>query len=41
LGDVELPDRLNVVDIGANYLLSISTDDLGVEYVRSYALDRH
>ena len=38
LGEVALPQRLRVAEIGADYLLGISSDDLGVQHVRLYEL---
>jgi len=40
-GTVELPSRLEVHDIGPDYVLGRWLDDLGVEYVRRYRLDRN
>lgn len=39
-GMVELPSELEVHEIGANFILGRWVDELGVEYVRRYALDR-
>jgi len=39
-GMVELPSGLEVHEIGENYILGRWIDDLGVEYVRRYGLDR-
>lgn len=38
LGDVTTPARLNVQEIGSNYILGNATDDLDVEQVLLYAL---
>jgi hypothetical protein len=40
LGHVTLPDRLTLTDIGIDWVLGVVTDDLGVDRVRMYALDR-
>ncbi len=40
LGTVQLPHDLEVEEIGADYVLGKTTDDLDVEYVRVYGLDR-
>jgi hypothetical protein len=40
LGEVEIPQRLNVQQIGADFVLGSWTDDLDVPYVRLYALER-
>lgn len=39
-GTLELPPDLEVHDIGPDYVLGRSQDDLGVEYVHRYRLDR-
>lgn len=40
LGTVQLPHDLDVEEIGEDYVLGKTTDDLDVEYVRVYGLDR-
>jgi len=40
LGVVRLPSRLRVTQIGEDFVLGVHTDDLGIETVRTYALDR-
>jgi len=40
LGGVRTPPRLRIYEIGADYLLGAWRDELNVEYVRRYALDR-
>lgn len=40
LGTVKLPYDFRVMEIGVEYLLGVATDDLGVEYVHMYGLDR-
>lgn len=40
LGDLELPDGLQVYEIGDDYMAGIERDDMGVEYVRVYALEK-
>ncbi len=39
-GLVETPPGLDVLEIGADYLLGLVTDELGAEYVQLWALDR-
>jgi hypothetical protein len=41
LGQVRVPrSRFRLREIGADYILGVTTDDLGVEYVTMYRLDR-
>ncbi|MGH7575430.1 MAG: hypothetical protein ACREM1_09955 [Longimicrobiales bacterium] len=40
LGGVELPERLSVWDIGDRYVLGVMDDELGVEHVRMYELNK-
>lgn len=40
LGTVQLPHDLEVEEIGADYVLGKTTDDLDIQYVRVYGLDR-
>lgn len=40
LGTVKLPHDLAVQEIGEDYVLGIATDDLDIQYVRVYGLDR-
>jgi hypothetical protein len=40
VGQVVLPSRVQVQEIGADYLLGRWTDDLGVSYLRMYEVDR-
>lgn len=40
LGFIETPDGLSVLEIGADYLLGRATDELGVESVQVWALER-
>lgn len=40
LGAVELPASFDPLEIGADYVLGVHADELGVEQVRMYALDR-
>jgi len=35
-----IPPRFNPIEIGADYVLGIGWDELEVEYVRMYALER-
>lgn len=39
-GFIETPDELTVLEIGADYLLGHATDELGVESVQIWALER-
>lgn len=39
-GMVETPPDLTVFEIGEDYVLGLETDELDVEYVRLYGLDR-
>ena len=40
LGTLETPERFEVRQIGANFMVGIWTDELDVRYVRMYGLDR-
>ena len=40
LGPVTLPGRLQIVEIGPDYVLGTTRDELGVESVVMYDLDR-
>jgi hypothetical protein len=40
VGSVILPDRFQVTEIGADYILGRYVDELGVEYLRMYTLTR-
>lgn len=40
LGEVDLPEGLDVTEIGADYLLGIVRDELDVEYVRLYRIEK-
>ncbi len=40
LGTLQTPERLQVRQIGADFILGIWTDELDVSYVRMYALER-
>lgn len=40
LGTVKLPHDLRQVEIGPDYVLGVAKDELGVEHVRMYGLDR-
>ena len=40
LGTVKLPHGLRVMEIGADYVLGVATDDLDIQYVHLYGLDR-
>ena len=40
LGFIETPEGLTVLEIGADYLLGRVTDDLGVESVQVWGLER-
>lgn len=39
-GLVETPPGLEVFEIGEDYVLGLAEDELGVEYVQMWALDR-
>jgi hypothetical protein len=39
-GDVELPAGLTLLDFGSDYLIGVMRDDLGVESVRLYSIER-
>ena len=40
LGTVKLPQDLDVMEIGMDYVLGVARDELGAEYVQGYGLDR-
>jgi hypothetical protein len=40
LGTLEVPGNLTIHEIGPDYLLAVATDDLGVERVEMYSLQR-
>ena len=40
LGTVKLPQDLDVMEIGTDYVLGVARDELGVEYVQVYGLER-
>jgi hypothetical protein len=40
LGTVLMPPGVDVLDIGADYVLGLQRDELGVEYVRKFRLRR-
>ena len=40
LGWVETPDGLEIYEIGADYLLGHTRDELGVEYVQLWSMER-
>ena len=40
LGYVETPAGLQIFEIGEDYILGHATDDLGVEYVQVWSLER-
>ena len=40
LGFIETPDGLTILEIGADYILGRTTDDLGVESVQVWPLER-
>ena len=40
LGFVETPAGLSIFEIGEDYILGLARDDLGVEYVRMWSLER-
>ena len=41
LGFVDTPSGLDIYEIGADYILGRATDDLGVEYVQLWSLERN
>jgi hypothetical protein len=38
LGDIEIPTDLEITEIGADYVLGVSTDEMDVERVRLHRL---
>ena len=40
LGTVKLPHDLRRIEIGPDYVLGVARDELGIEHVRMYGLDR-
>ena len=40
LGEVEVPDRFDVTDVGADYVLGVWRDELDEQSVRKYTLTR-
>ena len=40
LGFVETPDGLDVYEIGEDYILGLATDELGVEFIQVWSLER-
>ena len=40
LGTVKLPQDLDVMEIGMDYVLGVARDELGAEYVQVYGLER-
>lgn len=40
VGRITLPDRFEMIEVGSDYVLGTYTDDLDVEYLRVYRLDR-
>ena len=40
LGDLDTPPALRITEIGADYVLGVWKDEMDVEFVRMYALDR-
>jgi hypothetical protein len=38
IGAIQTPSSMRILDIGADYLLATTTDELGVERVRKYEL---
>jgi hypothetical protein len=41
LGSVILPERFTIHEIGVDYVLGVWRDDLDVEFIRMYELDRN
>ncbi len=40
VGRLTLPGRFNPIEIGSDYILGLGWDELGVEYIRMYGLER-
>ena len=40
VGSLDMPDGVEVLEIGENYLLGLYRDEFEVEYVRAYGLTR-
>ena len=40
LGTVKLPHELEVTEVGEDYVLGVTRDEMGVEYIRLYRLER-
>jgi hypothetical protein len=40
LGEVRLPDKLRILEIGGDYLIALLRDDLDVEYAHVYQIDK-
>lgn len=40
LGEVEIPEKMQILEIGSDYLIGLFRDDLDVEYVRVYSIDK-
>ncbi len=40
LGFVETPEGLQIYDIGEDYILGLVTDEMGVEFIEVWPLDR-
>jgi hypothetical protein len=40
LGSVALPDRFRPTQIGSDFVLGVWSDDLDVQHVRMYRLDK-
>jgi hypothetical protein len=40
LGTLQLPETFRPLDVGADYVLGVNTDELGVEYAEVYALGK-
>jgi hypothetical protein len=40
LGEVQMPSGLRVTDIGEGYVLGVTMDDVGVQYLQSFRLER-
>jgi hypothetical protein len=40
LGEIRMPEQFQVTQFGSDFVLGIATDDLGVEYVRMYGIQK-
>lgn len=40
LGELKLPDRIRVQEVGSDHIVGITVDEVGVQYVEVFSLDR-